>query len=226
MPRSKYSAEEKLEFITTFQQEDLSIQRFISKYSVSVTRQIFGHWLDCYNRDGFDGLKESKKWKHYSVELKQQAVNDYLSGKGSFRSIANKYGLRSKRQVQVWVSKYNGIKKLTATPSRKQVPIMARKTTFDERVKITEYALAHDRNYTETATKFQVSYQQVRSWVLKVDQGGFPALKDRRGHHKAPSELDEVDQLKLEVRRLKAELNDKKAIEAFAKKLLALKRKP
>lgn len=102
---------------------------------------------------------------------------------------------------------------------------MTRKTTFDERVKITEYALAHDRNYNETAAKFQVSYQQVRLWVLKVDQGGFPGLKDRRGHHKAPSELDEVEQLELEVRRLKAELNDKKAIEAFAKKLLALKRK-
>ena len=122
MPRSKYRAEEKLDFITKFQQEDLSIEKFISKYSVSVSRPTFSHWLDCYTRDGLDGLKESKKWQHYATELKQQVVIDYLSGKGSFRSIANKYGLRSKRQVEVWVSKYNGIEKLTATPSRKPGP--------------------------------------------------------------------------------------------------------
>lgn len=226
MPRSKYSAEEKLALINHFQESGLSVERFLKTMLVSASRSTFQRWLDRYERDAIDGLAESKHWQGYSLELKKQVVSDYISGKGSLRSIANKYGLRSSSQVVQWVSKYNGIESLTATPSRKQVPIMARKTTFDERVKITEYAIAHKRNYNQTAAKFEVSYQQVRSWVLKVDQGGFPALEDRPGRHKAPSELDEVDKLKLEVRRLKAELNDKKAIEAFAKKLLALKRKP
>lgn len=225
MPRSKYTAEEKLEFITQYRQSHLGIKTFIKESIIMTSRKTFKQWLDRYERDGFDGLKESQSWQRYSLDLKQRVVTDYLSGRGSLTSIANKYGLRSKTQVQQWVSKYNGINKLTATPSRKQVPKMSRKTTFDERVKITEYALAHERNYNQTAAKFNVSYQQVRSWVLKVDQGGFPALEDRRGHHKAPSELSEVEALQLEVRRLKAELNDKQAIEAFAKKLLALKHK-
>lgn len=226
MPRSKYTAEDKFKLIQLYKQSHSSVGTFIKTSAIALAESTFTGWLNQYEQDGIDGLKESKSWQRYSLDLKQSAVTDYLSGKGSLISIANKYGLRSKTQLRQWISGYNGTTKLTGTPSRKQVPIMARKTTFDERVKITEYALAHERNYNKTAAKFEVWYQQVRSWVLKVDQGGFPALKDRRGRHKAPSELDEVDKLKLEVRRLKAELNDKKAIEAFAKKLLALKRKP
>ncbi|KZU52195.1 hypothetical protein Nizo2801_2193 [Lactiplantibacillus plantarum] len=49
--------------------------------------------------------------------------------------IQNRFGLRSTKQLQDWVKKfqYNGTNNsLTATPSRKQVGIMSRKTTFEE----------------------------------------------------------------------------------------------
>lgn len=79
--------------------------------------------------------------------------------------------------------------------------------------------------YTEAAEHFQVSYQQVRSWVLKARDGGYEALVDNRGHHKQQAELTENDKLKLEIRRLKAQLEDKEHVEAFAKKLLELQRR-
>ncbi|NAD74204.1 helix-turn-helix domain-containing protein, partial [Enterococcus hirae] len=37
-------------------------------------------------------------------------------------------------------------------------------------------------NYGKTAIKYQVSYQQVRNWVLKYKEMGEAGLKDRRGH--------------------------------------------
>ncbi|MBU5278254.1 MULTISPECIES: hypothetical protein [Lactiplantibacillus] len=49
--------------------------------------------------------------------------------------IQNRFGLRSTKQLQDWVKKfqYNGTNNsLTATTSRKQVGIMSRKTTFEE----------------------------------------------------------------------------------------------
>ena len=52
----------------------------------------------------------------------------------------------------------------------------SRKTTFEERIEIATYAIEHNRNYNEASQKFQVSYQQVRSWVLKVDAGGFESV--------------------------------------------------
>lgn len=39
-----------------------------------------------------------------------------------------------------------------------------RKTTFEERVEIVQYCIAHDRNYTKTAEQYQVSHQQARNY--------------------------------------------------------------
>ena len=43
-----------------------------------------------------------------------------------------------------------------------------RRTTFDERVEIVQYCIAHNHNYMKTAEHYQVSYQQARNYV--VDQ--------------------------------------------------------
>ncbi len=58
----------------------------------------------------------------------------------------------------------------------------ARKTSFDERLEIVRYCLAHDRNYADTALKYECSYQQVRNWVLNYEKMGSAGLEDRRGH--------------------------------------------
>ncbi len=114
---------------------------------------------------------------------------------------------------------------LTASPSRKQVPIMSRKTTFEERIEIVEYVTKHKHSYTEAAEHFQVSYQQARSWVIKAQERGYESLVDKRGHRKPVAELTEVDKLRLENRQLKSQLADKELVEAFAKKLQELQRR-
>ena len=45
-----------------------------------------------------------------------------------------------------------------------------RKTTLEERKEIVDYCINHNRNYKNTAAKFDVSYSQVYSWVKKYDQ--------------------------------------------------------
>ncbi|WP_239061461.1 helix-turn-helix domain-containing protein [Lacticaseibacillus sp. 53-4] len=102
---------------------------------------------------------------------------------------------------------------------------MSRKTTLEERIDVVEYVTKHKHSYTEAAARFQVSYQQALSWVIKAKNGGYEALVDNRGHHKQEAELTELDKAKLEIRRLKAELADKELVEAFAKKLLELQRR-
>ncbi|WP_143354166.1 helix-turn-helix domain-containing protein [Enterococcus hirae] len=52
----------------------------------------------------------------------------------------------------------------------------SRKTTFKERVEIVHYCIVHDHNYGKTAIKYQVSYQQVRNWVLKYKRRNFRKL--------------------------------------------------
>jgi len=47
-----------------------------------------------------------------------------------------------------------------------------RKTTLEERLEIVLYCLEHGKNYSQTASKFQCSYQQVWNWVKKYMENG------------------------------------------------------
>ncbi len=80
-----------------------------------------------------------------------------------------------------------------------------RKTTFDERVEIVQYCIAHNHNYAETAKKYQVSYQQVRNYTVKYESGGVEALRDNRGKRKNSDEMNELEKLRAEIKILKAE---------------------
>ena len=181
---------------------------------------------DLYNRYGIEGLRQRKKSRRYTTAFKRKVVRAYLQGVGSEAELAIKFGLRSSTQVHDWLSKYNGNK----VPSRsggykRRIPMTSRKLTFEDRIKITTYAIENGRDYLQTAEKFDVSYQQVRSWVLKVDQNGFEALQNGRGRKKSRDELSEMDKVLLENKRLKAELKAQEAQTKFAKKFLENLRK-
>ena len=52
-------------------------------------------------------VKKGSQFTTYHSDFKLQVVEDYLSGKsGSLTSIARKYGLKSKSQIEIWVKKY------------------------------------------------------------------------------------------------------------------------
>ena len=100
-----------------------------------------------------------------------------------------------------------------------------RKTTFNERVEIVQYCIAHDHNYAETAKKYQVSYQQARSYTVKYESGGVEALRDHRGKRKNPNERNELEKLRAEVKILKAEKARAEMEVSFLKKLEQIERR-
>ena len=100
-----------------------------------------------------------------------------------------------------------------------------RKTTFDERVEIVQYCIAHDHNYAETARKYEVSYQQARSYTVKYEEGGVEALRDRRGRSKPREEMSELERLRAENKILRAEKERTEMEVSFLKKLDAIERR-
>ncbi|MGY0244372.1 helix-turn-helix domain-containing protein, partial [Limosilactobacillus fermentum] len=44
---------------------------------------------------------------------------------------------------------------------------MGRKVSYDEKIKIVQWALDHDSDYQVTAKEFDVSYNRVYDWVRK-----------------------------------------------------------
>ena len=223
MSRSKLSVQEKVDLILEFKKSHSSLRAFAIKNNVD--QKAFCRWIRFFDRDGIDGLKERTRKKKYSYEFKLQVIRDYLEGKGSFGTLAVKYNLRTAAQVSDWLFKYNNGKLLANSSSRKKESIMTSKTTFEKRIEIVEYVVKDKHSYNEAAERFSVSYQQVRSWVLKANSNGYEALRDGRGHRKADEDLTDLDKANLKIRQLESQLKDQIVIEEFVKKLQELQHK-
>ena len=222
--KARFSAEEKLKYVA---------RCIEGKDSINHTADLIGinpvslyQWISNYQSLGIDGLKTTSKNSSYSAALKEMAVKDYLAGSGSQLDICKKYGIRSTTQLQNWILKYNSHEKLKTSGSG-GTPIMTngRKTTYDERVEIVKYCIEHQNNYTETAQKYQVSYQQVYTWTSKYESDGVEALQDRRGKRKDKNEMSELEKLKAQNKMLEAQnLRQQMEID-FLKKLKELERR-
>ena len=94
-----------------------------------------------------------------------------------------------------------------------------RKTTIEERKNIVEYCLSHNRDYKGTASLYNVSYSQVYSWVRKYDATGDEGLSDKRGRHKTDDEVDELERLRRENKRLKRQLEENDMLVQLLKKV-------
>lgn len=142
----------------------------------------FHKWVNIYRNEGPEGLLVQSYNRHYSEETKLQAVYDYLDGKGSQMVIAARYGLRSKRQLQMWLKEYNTYGEIKSrTSGGGSYMRKARQTTPEERLEIVQDCLANNKNYGVAALKYNCSYQQVRNWVLRYEKMGSAGLEDRRG---------------------------------------------
>ncbi|BCJ99709.1 helix-turn-helix domain-containing protein [Anaerocolumna chitinilytica] len=100
-----------------------------------------------------------------------------------------------------------------------------RKTTFDERVDIVQYCIAHEHNYSETAEKYQVSYQQARNYTVKYEKHGVDGLQDNRGHRISEEEMSELERLRAENKILQAEKQHAEMEVSFLKKIAEIERR-
>lgn len=162
--------------------------------------------------------------KKYNKELKIQAVQDYLSGKGSQLEICRKYKISSHTILQDWIKVYNGHKKLKEPRGSGMEIYMTkgRKTTQQERAEITAFCIEHGKDYLLTIQTYGVSYQQIYSWVRKYEEKGVDGLADGRGRTKPEEEMTEIEKLRAENRILQAKNLDLEIENAFIKKLKEL----
>lgn len=226
MPRAKYTADEKYNIIQGSLKTQLSKTAYLKQYGIK--RSTFSDWRQLFDRFGIDGLVEKRNQTKYSSATKEAAVKAYLAHEGSLSEIARRYGLRSRAPLFQWLKKYRyneTHQQLTDVLSTRRSREMSRKITFEERIQIVEYVTTGKHSYNEAAGHYDVSYQQVRSWVLKAKEHGYESLRDRRGRTKSKDELTELEAANLEIRQLKAQLKEKEYLELFTKKLLEIQRR-
>ncbi len=71
------SVSEKLEIVLLHLEEGKSLSWLTRNQGIS--KDTLSNWVRV-QKAGVDGLEESRQWKKYSKELKEQAVSDYLNG--------------------------------------------------------------------------------------------------------------------------------------------------
>lgn len=180
--KSKYSAEEKLKIV-----EDCINGRDNPNHA-GKTRGISSvtirEWIAKHKAEGADAFIAAEKNRRYSAEFKRKVVEEYLSGKGSMLELMAKYAIRSETQIKRWIKIYNNRGDFKEIVEGGSYTVSARETTQEERLRIVRDSIENDLSYSEAAVKYQVSYQQVRSWVLKYKGLGEAGLEDRRGQRK------------------------------------------
>ena len=222
--KHKFSYEEKVKILSEYLDGTYGFREVCRRYNIN--QGSLKDWKRLYETFGLSGLKTESKTSHYSKEVKESAVRDYLSHALTVPEILKKYQIRSGTQLRKWIMKYNGHEKLKSSGTGgNSIMTKGRKITFEERVEIVQYCIAHDHNYSEASEKYQVSYQQARSYTVKYESGGVEALKDNRGKRKNPDELSELEKLRAEIKILRAEKERAEMETSFLKKLDEIERR-
>lgn len=223
MPKKIISAQEKIDAVRLYSEGNMSQRQLAESMGVALTT--VQQWIRNYESMGEEAFLR-KKYKGYSKELKTQAVQDYLAGKGSLNDICKKYGIRAISKLGKWIKQYNGCEELKSSETgRSTIMTKGRKTTFDERVEIVKYCIAHDHNYIETSEIYRISYQQARNYTIKYETNGVDALRDNRGKRKSEDDMSELEKLRAENKILRAEKEHAEMEASFLKKLAEIERR-
>lgn len=222
--KSKVSSEIKVKVV----QEYLDGLKTMSQitYELDINYSTIQEWVRKYKLFGIKELLTERINTKYSDEIKARAINDFRNANGSLRDICIRYNISSHSILRKWI-KQNTCDTINSSYSVKGAATMnkGKKTTYEERIEIVSFCIANADDYKLTADKFNVSYQQVYSWIKKYRENGYSALVDRRGQHKTIDELDESERYSLELKLLKAENRKLKMENDFLKKLEEIERR-
>ena len=202
--KSRITAEEKIQIAQDCIEGRISQSEAARR--VEVDESSVRAWIARYEAEGSLGFAKAEKNRVYSEEMKRQAVIEYLAGNESLRKICKKYKIRDSRQLRSWIKVYNSgrdFKKMSGGSRMKNT----RKTTQEERIQIAKECIENGNNYGEIAIKYQVSYQNVYTWVKKYRELGEAGLEDRRGQRTAQQEpRTEAEELRVRIAQLEHEL--------------------
>lgn len=200
---SKYSVQFKKQAVRDYQKGKRTILE-IAK-DVGCVKSTVRKWVVAYNFFGPKGLEIKGRNRAYSKDEKIQAIQEYLDGEGSLEEIAGKHGLTTGEMLRKWVIKYNNHEDIGDYDPKGEVYMAkSRKTTYEERLKITQHCLSHGKKYKLAAELFNVPYTSVYKWTKAYETGGEEALQDRRGRRKPEIQLTEEGKLRRELEREKA----------------------
>ena len=224
MSKSQHTPEWKITIVKKYISGEGSYDSIARAYGID--KRTLRDWVRRYQEHGASVFYPTAGNAQYSKEFKTMCVEAVLRGDGSVGDIAAKYNISGRSVLSSWIMKYNANMELKDYEPKREVYMAEarRKTTLEERKEIVEYCIAHNNDYKGAASRFEVSYSQVYSWVKKYRESGEEGLEDRRGHHKSDDEVDELERLRRENLRLKRQLEERDMLCELLKKVKEFER--
>ena len=221
--RKKIKAEEKIRIVKAYTSGKISMNAAAEQ--LGVYQSTVDNWVRLYQIEGSTAFVPREGNRRYDPVVKEMAVKDYLTGKGSLREICKIYKIRDTKQLRTWIKVYNGHKDFKKQTGGSRMT-KGRETTQAERIAVAKACIANGKNYGEVAITYNVSYQQARSWTLKYIEGGEAALEDRRGQRKKDQHpRTELEQAQIEIEQLKHKLKMLETENHLLKKLEEIERR-
>ena len=221
--RRKIKAEEKIRIVKAYTSGKISMNAAAEQ--LGVYQSTVDNWVRLYQIEGSTAFVPREGNRRYDPVVKEMAVKDYLTGKGSLREICKIYKIRNQIQLRTWIKVYNGHKDFKKHTGGSRMT-KGRETTQAERIAVAKACIANGKNYGEVAIAYNVSYQQARSWTLKYIEGGESALEDRRGQRKKDQQpRTELEQAQIEIEQLKHKLKMLEMENRLLKKLEEIERR-
>ena len=155
--KPKLSVEQKINICEQYLNGKKSLRKLAD--DVGVSDVAVRKWILKYQTFGASIFNPKAHNARYTKEFKQQVVDAYLAGEGTIEQIAIQYKIPAYETVRSWIMKYHNLE--TLKDYEVYMKDRSRKTTQEERIKIVNYCLEHNKNYKKTAELFDISYTQV-----------------------------------------------------------------
>lgn len=161
----------------------------------------------------------------YSLELKLEVVQTYLSNSYTISELTNKYNLKSGTQIKDWANKYEqyGVAGLRRKISKT-------KYSGEFKLRVIKYRQLNGTSLKDTANHFGITHgSTIANWTKKYEEEGFEGLNRPIGRSRKMSDkknksysskLNETE--REELIRLREENELLKASNEYEKKLRAL----
>lgn len=202
---NKHTTEELERYIEKYLYEGLSYKILREKYGLLLSNSVFNERVLKYQAHGLAGIQSTIFNTSYSDKFKASVVEEHLNDGTPMRVLARKYNISSYSTVRSWVIKYTKGKDYNSYSSKPEVYKMkGRKATHEEKIQMVKDCLNNRLSYRDTAEKYNVSYNNIYSWVQKYKEYGPDGLIDGRGRRKPNSIQTDEEKLSTEIAALKA----------------------
>jgi transposase-like protein len=167
----------------------------------------------------------------YSFEFKKRIVQDYLTGKGGYSYLVDKYNVPSISNVKKWIDNYQAFGDEGLLRSRQN-----EKYTFEYKLHVVELYLSSEVSYQVLALQERINNpSQIIKWVNDFRMAGPDALRPKKKGRKSLklnnkknqvqpfSDITPVDTSAEHVKQLEDQLLKLKIENAYLKELRRLR---